>query len=269
MNRCRFDGACAVISGASSGIGREIAAILCKKYRCRVIGLARNEERLTSAKEELKDFGEKYTVRPFDASSKENWVKLAEDLKNTDTSLDILINCAGILPKFSSQESLSDLEKVMDINFYSQVYAIDSLTPLLEKSDSGAIINFSSASALCPFGGVKSYTASKSAVENYTAALACESKLYVGCIIPGFIKTDIMKNQGASEREARLFSHVCSDLDRSVRKMVRRIKRKKSRIVVGLDARLMSLTYKLFPKRGPKLITWFLRKTGLDIFKEI
>ena len=258
-----------IITGASSGIGKCLAFKLIKDYGCSVIAVARNEERLISAKEELGYFGDKYTVRPFDASSKEDWVKLAEDLKNTDTSLDILINCAGILPKFSSQESLSDFEKVMNINFYSQVYAIDALTPLLEKSESGAIINFSSASALCPFAGVKSYTASKSAVENYTAALACESKLYVGCIIPGFVKTDIMKNQGASEKEAKLFSHVCSDLDKSVRKMIRRIKRKKSRIVVGVDARLMSFVYKHFPKKGPRLITWFLRKTGLDIFKEI
>ena len=159
--------------------------------------------------------------------------------------------------------------KVMNINFYSQVYAIDALMPLLEKSDSGAIINFSSASALCPFGGVKGYTASKAAVENYTAALACESELYVGCIIPGFIKTDIMKNQGASEKEAKLFSRVCSDLNRSVNKMIRRIKRRRSRIVIGIDARLMSFLYKHFPRRGPHLITWFLRKTGLEIFKEI
>jgi len=258
-----------IITGASSGIGKCLAFKLIKSYGCSVIAIARNEERLLSAKNELGDLKDRYTVTPFDASIRENWINLAESLEKTDTYPDILINCAGILPKFSSNEGLAELEKVMNINFYSQVYAIDVLLPLLEKSKGGAIINFSSASALCPFGGVKGYTASKAAVENYTAALACESKLYVGCIIPGFIKTDIMKNQGASEKEARLFSHVCSDLDKSVRKMIRRIKRKKSRIVVGPDARLMSFVYKHFPKRGPKLITRFLRKTGLDIFKEI
>ncbi len=258
-----------VITGASSGIGKCLAFKLIRDYSCKVIAIARNEERLLSCKAELQDLADNYTVFPFDASVRDNWLDLKNNLEKSDTHPDILINCAGILPKFSSRESLSDTENVFRVNFYSQVYSIDALLPLLKESKDGAIINFSSASALCPFGGVKGYSASKAAVENYTVSLASETKMYVCCVIPGFIKTDIMKNQNASERDARIFSYVCSDLDKSVNKMIRRIKRRRSRILIGLDARLMSFMYKLFPKKAPKLITKILKKTGLEIFKDI
>ena len=89
--RYNFTNKTAIITGASSGIGKAIAFTLIKKYSCTVIAVARNEDRLYQAKEELGEFGERYIVRPFDASSKESWVKLAKDLKNTDTPIDILI----------------------------------------------------------------------------------------------------------------------------------------------------------------------------------
>jgi len=267
--RYDFRNKTAIITGASSGMGKAIAFTLIKKYSCTVIAVARNEERLLSAKDELCDLGERYVVRPFDASVKENWIKLAKDLKITDTPVDILINCAGILPKFKSGESSEEIEKIFNVNFFSQVYAIEAIMPLLKESGDGAIVNFSSASALCPFGGISAYAASKSASERYTAALNCESKMFVSCVLPGFVKTDIMRNQGATDKEAKLFYKVCADLDKTVRKIVRRLRRRRSRIVVGLDARMMNLLFKLFPKRAPGLITWFLRKTKLDIFKEI
>ena len=267
--RYKLNNKTVILTGASSGIGKEIAFKLICDYSCTVIAIARNEERLLKVKSELGDHGDKYIVRPFDASLKENWGNLALDLEKTDTPAHILINCAGILPKFKSGEDSDEVERVFDINFFSQVYSVTALLPLLKKSKRGAIINIASAAALCPFGGIASYAASKSASERYTASIACESKMFVSCILPGFVKTDIMKNQGASEKEAKLFYKMCADLDKTVKKIMRRLRRGKSRIIVGLDARMMNLLFKLFPKRAPRIITWFLRKTKLEIFKEI
>ena len=80
---------------------------------------------------------------------------------------------------------------------------------------------------------------------------------------------DIMKNQGASESEARLFLKVCAPLDKTVNKIMRRIKRRRTRIIVGADAHMMNFLYKLFPNAGPKFITGILKKTKLEIFKDI
>ncbi len=258
-----------VITGASSGIGKTLAFKLIRDYSCTVIAIARNEERLLSTKAELGELKSRYIVTPFDASVQENWVNFAKSLEKSDTCPHVLINCAGVLPKFKSGQEASEIKKIFDINFFSMVYSCDALMPILEKSGKGAIINVSSASALCPFGGVSGYTASKVAAERYTYALSCETDMLVSCILPGFTKTDIMKNQGAKDSDRRLFEKICADPQKSVRKMLRRLKRGKRRIIVGLDAHFMNFMYKIFPKRAPRIITWFLRKTKLDLFKEI
>ena len=267
--RYKLNNKTVILTGASSGIGKEIAFKLICDYSCTVIAIARNEERLLNVKSELGDHGDKYIVRPFDASIKENWENLALDLEKTDTPAHILINCAGVLPKFKAGQTSDEIKSIFEINFFSQVYACEALMPILKKNGDGAIINFSSSSALCPFGGVSAYTASKAALERYTAALAVENKMLVSCVLPGFIKTDIMKNQGASDKDSRLFNKISADPKMAVRKILRRVRRGKSRIIVGADAHLMNFMFKFFPKRAPRLITWFLRKTGLEIFKEI
>ena len=187
----KLDGKTVILTGASSGIGKEIALKLIKDFSCTVIAIARNEERLLKVKSELGDHGDKYIVRPFDASLKENWENLALDLEKADTPAHILINCAGVLPKFKAGQTSDEIKSIFEINFFSQVYACEALMPILKKNGDGAIINFSSSSALCPFGGVSAYTASKVALARYTAALAVENKMLVSCVLPGFIKTDI------------------------------------------------------------------------------
>ena len=60
-------------------------------------------------------------------------------------------------------------------------------------NDGGAIVNISSASALCPFGGVSIYSASKAALDNFSVSIASEQKsVSVSSVLPGFVRTDII-----------------------------------------------------------------------------
>lgn len=270
MKRIKYDGKTVIITGASSGIGRSVAFLLIRKYKCKVIAIARNEQRLLSAKEELSELGELYVPYPMDVSVKESWDALATYLKESATCVDILISCAGVLPQFKKFEDTNagELESVLKINFLSQVWASKALMPLI--SDKGAIVNVSSASALLPFGGVSAYTSSKAASEHFSLALACESKrISVSCVMPGFVRTDIMKNQEMSEKDARFIRFFSAKCDTVSRKIVNRVKRRKRRIVIGKDAHLMSLLERLFPHLSPRLVTWFLKKSGLSLFKDI
>lgn len=258
-----------VLTGASSGIGKEIATLLIKKHNCKIFAIARRETLLYELQNQL---GENFIPYPFDVSIKEKWRDFATFLEKNDIQIDALINCAGILPKFSSAEKSTSeqTEMVMAVNFFSQIYATETLLPNIKKSSKGAIISFSSSSALCPFAGVSSYCASKSASRAYFECLARENKkIYVSTVMNGFVKTDIMRNQSASEKESRLVSWVSASAPRTARKIIRKIKRGKTRIIVGKDAHLMNFMYKLFPTSAPKIISWFLRKTGLELFKDI
>lgn len=265
MKRIKYNNKTVIVTGASSGIGKEISRVLITKYNCTVYAIARNEARLLEAKNEL---GDRYVIYKMDVSQKESWSKLAEHLKSNGVRVDILISCAGILPKFDTLENteIEEYEKAISINYLSQVYACKLLLPILNEG--GAIINVASASALCPFSLVSGYTASKSALYHFTQSIAREIKsVSVSCVLCGFVKTDIMKNQKMNEREAKLIKLFSADCPKTVKKILRRVKRRKKRIVTGFDGHFMSLSYRLFPNFAPKFISWFLRKSGLELFK--
>jgi short-subunit dehydrogenase len=267
--RYNFESKTVILTGGSSGIGKEIAKRLVLKFGATVYGVARRAEMLEEIRCEL---GERFIPTPFDATDKDGWGALAKRLDSEGVIVDTLINCAGALPKFASVENSSSesVAKIMEINFMAQVYATEAMLPIIKKSTQGAVISFASSSALCPFAGVSAYCASKSATKMYFECMASENKnIYVSSIMTGFVKTDIMKNQGPSEKDARLFSKVCAPLDKTVNKIMRRLKRRKVRIIVGADAHMMSFMYKHFPRLTPKLISKILKSTKLEIFSQV
>ena len=121
---CWFDYATVILTGASSGIGKDLAIRLVKEHGCNVIGIARNVERLEGVKNELGALGHKFSYYSMDVSNKEGWENLKSELTEKGIKADILINNAGVLPKFDSflHYTTEEIEKAMKINFYSAVY---------------------------------------------------------------------------------------------------------------------------------------------------
>ncbi len=267
MKRLNYDNKTVVITGASSGIGKELAFRLIKSHRCTVYAIARNENRLIKAKCQLGELSEKYIIYPMDVSIKENWLNLAELLEKNHTCVDILVNCAGILPKFASvlNTEIEEYERAININYLSQVYACKMMLPFM--CTGGAIINIASASALCPFSMVSAYSASKGASLRFSESISREiPHLSVSCVLCGFVKTDIMKNQRVNEKEAKLINRFSADPSKTAKKILRRVRRRKNRIVTGADGHFMSIMYRLFPSFAPKFFSWFLKKSGLEVF---
>ncbi|MBR2443780.1 MAG: SDR family NAD(P)-dependent oxidoreductase [Clostridia bacterium] len=266
MKKFDYRGKVAIITGASSGIGKCLAHELITKYSSRVIGISRGAERLNEARDEL---GELFVPFPMDASLNEEWLRLREYLEKTDTCPDILINCAGILPKFEPflKSGSERLRQVMDINLMAGAFGCETIMPMMKKGS--VVINISSSSALCPFSLVSAYSASKAAFERFSECLACESKdISVTTILPGFVKTDIMRDQGASKKEKGLIDKFSADPNRVAKKILSKGGRRKKRAVIGFDAHLMSFLYKLFPNSAPKIISGFLKKSGLELFAQ-
>ena len=184
---------------------------------------------------------------------------------------DILINCAGVLPKFASVEKTDKevFESVLQTDFLAQVYSCKVFLPII-KSSGGAIVNVSSSSSLCPFAGIAAYSSSKAASERFTECLAEENKdILVSSVLPGFVKTDIMRDQVSSEKERRIISKVSADCHKTVKKILRRLRRRKKRIIVGADAHFMNFAFKFFPSLAPKIITGVLKKTKFSLFADI
>lgn len=268
MKKFDYNNKIAIVTGATSGIGYEIARTLIQKYNCKVYGVARSVKKLEYLREELGP--EHFLCACMDVTDRSSWEKLSLYFKTVKEEPDILINCAGALPKFAGVDktSIEDIEKTMEINFMSCVYSCKIIMPIMSKG--GMVVNVSSASALCSFGGISVYSASKSALLRFSEALSCEEKdISVSCVMPGFVKTDIMKEQNASDKDARLISRVSADPQKTVKKLLQRTRKRKKRIVLGFDGHTMSIMYRLFPRISPKFFTKIIKKSKLEIFKEV
>ncbi len=267
-----------LITGASSGIGKEITKLLINKYNCQVLGVNRSEDKLAAFKQELAEKQDKFDYYPMDASKLDNWQQLYQHLVDNKYDIDILINNAGMMHPFMRFDKLDyeQIDKVFDINFYSAVYSTKTFLPMLLKSNHGAIINISSASALCNIPGVSIYSASKSALRAFSETISYEyrKKLYISTIMPGFAKTNLFYSKDNSkqivdQKDDNLISKFCMPVDKMARKIVGKIKRKRRRAVVGIDAKFVNFMHKLMPQTTTKLVGGVFKATKLATFKDI
>lgn len=274
MTKCWFDYKTVIVTGASSGIGKLLAEKLVRNHGCDVIGIARTESKLSAFKEELGQFSHKFSYFAFDVSDKERWSSLAAELEEKGIQVDILINNAGILPKFDRFENytLEEIDKAMQINFYSTVYSMKALMPHILKSDSPAIINVASSAALCSLAGTSVYSASKAALKSFTDAVREETRgrCYIGLICPGFTKTDIFRSQKeSSSKSQKAMDMVSTGCDRMVRLIINSMWKKKADSVFGVDAHLMDLGNKLLGTACPNMASRVMKLSGLEIFRDI
>lgn len=271
MSNYDFNNKTVILTGASSGIGKCIAEILINEYNSTVYAVARNEQKLIDVKNSFNQKSNLYIVTPFDVGVHENWQNFYTNLVSSGANPSVLINCAGVLPKFSSVNftDVKTIEDVMNINFFSIVYSSKTVLPLIRKNK-GIMINVISSSALCPFSGVASYSASKAGAERFSECLQVEeTNLSVLTAMPGFTKTEVLRSQTATDKEKGLIGRISANPMRVARKILNSAKKRKKRIIIGIDAHFMNFLFKFFPRSAPRIITWFLKKTKMKIFEDI
>lgn len=184
----------ALVTGASSGIGKDIAKYLASKNYDLIL-TARREDRLYELKNEIKNVNVK--VIPLDLSVKENCFKLYEETKNEN--VDFLVNNAG----FGSYGKFLDvpLERELEL-INTNIKSLHILTKLylkdMAKRNRGYILNIGSAAGFLPGPTFSSYYASKNYVVRLTEAIHEElrrDKINVGISVlcPGPVKTEFNK----------------------------------------------------------------------------
>jgi short-subunit dehydrogenase len=174
-----------------------------------------------------------------------------------------------MFPSFQTVENTSDetMEKVMQTNFYSITYATQAFSALLFADKTGAIVNISSSAALCTIVGTAAYSASKSALKAYTEALALDKRdNYVGIIYPGTTKTELFRNDIQTENSA--LDKIAMPAHKMAKKILKNIRKRKKRAVVGWDAKLMHFVAKIAPVKGLFLIRYVMKKSKSKVFKK-
>lgn len=256
-----------VITGASSGIGKELTKLFIKQNNCHVIGVARSKDKMEKLVEELGESAKNFEYRLFDVGVEQNWVDFASSLTQP---IDLLINNAGMFYKFDNFLNIPVEvgKQIVDTNFYSVVYGCKHI--ITKLSQSSGVVNICSSDVLLSVAGTNYYAASKGAVKSFTQSLAGEFPgLYIGCICPGFTDTDIFREVQFNKKEARLLKKFISPCAKIGKKIYDAILRRKPYKVVGYDAKIFNFLAKTNSVNGAKLINGVLQKSNLYIFSTI
>jgi len=189
-------GKVAVITGASSGMGKAIAIELVKNGAKVVLG-ARRTELLQQLVEEIKSEGGEATFVQMDVKNKADLLRLVNKAVEQYGKLDVIVNNAGVSQLSRVDElDVDGWEEMIDINLKGVLYGMAAAIPIFKQQKSGHIINIISTSGIkiVPLQGV--YAGTKNAVRTIAEAFRQESdgSIRITGISPGFVKTDFADN---------------------------------------------------------------------------
>ena len=193
----------AIVTGASRGIGREIAKTLAREKIKVIANYCHSEKQAIELQEELKQENIEIDIVKADVSKREEAKKLANFAIQKYGRIDILVNNAGISEyKLFSDETDEDWNRVINTNLYSAFAMCQEVIPNMIYNKSGCIINISSIWGLVGASLEVIYSVSKAGMDGLTKALAKElgpSNIRVNSIAPGAIDTDMNKNMTKEE----------------------------------------------------------------------
>lgn len=190
-----LDGKTALITGASRGIGREIAIKFAQEGANVAFSDISYDENAESLEKELNDLGVKAKGYASDASSFEAGEKLVNDTVEEFGRIDVLVNNAGITrDNLLMRMSEQDWDLVIGVNLKSIFNLTKSVQKVMLKQRSGSIINMSSVVGVGGNAGQSNYAASKAGLIGFTKSIAQEigsRNVRCNAIAPGFIETEM------------------------------------------------------------------------------
>jgi short-subunit dehydrogenase len=230
-----------IITGASSGIGKEMALQLADEGAWLALA-ARNVQRLDSLAWECQQRGSKVIAIPTDVADESQCKALIQRTQETYGRIDMLVNNAGIdvVSKLEDLPDLSLFRQVVDVNFYGTVHCTYYALPYL-KETSGRIVNISSLGGMLAIPFNTSYVASKFAINGFSDSLRMEVEqdgVSVTVICPSMVVTEfheryLNKNgqpKGSSGRA--IYTEKTMTADQCAQIVLRAARRRKRQVVM-------------------------------------
>ena len=256
----KVSGKVVVVTGAGSGMGRELTLELVRRGAA-VAAVDMRAETLAETKKLATDLGGKVATYAMDVTDAAAVAALPAKVEADLGAADALVNNAGIIQKFVKVNELSmeDAMHVMKVNFDGPLSLIKAFLPGLMKRPEAHLLNVSSMGAYAPVPGQSVYGASKAAIKLLTEGLRSElmgTSVGVTIVFPGSIATNIAQNSGmvipAGAAENSKIKTTPADF--AAREMVDAIENNKPRITIGPDAKFMDRFSRLNPVAAANLI---------------
>jgi NAD(P)-dependent dehydrogenase (short-subunit alcohol dehydrogenase family) len=191
----QLEGKIAIITGASSGIGKGIAEAFSKEG-ARLVMAARNQQKLDAAADELRSLGTVVLSVPTDVSREVQVIALFKKTMQEFGHLDILVNNAGIYEEAALEEtSLEVWQRTLNINLTGPFLCTREAMKIMKRQGGGRIINIGSIAAQMPRQNAVSYNCSKIGLVALTKTTALEGRPFgvvASCLHPGNVATTQM-----------------------------------------------------------------------------
>jgi dehydrogenase/reductase SDR family protein 7B len=265
MNSSYFHQKVVWITGASSGIGEELARQL-DRAGAKLILSARNVEKLHELKEGLAH-KEQHLVVQVDLAEASNVGLLSQQIVSHYGRIDILINNGGISQRATAYDTTMDVNRqIMEVNYFGNIAMTKAVLPIFRQQKSGQILVISSIAGKFGFHLRSAYSASKHALFGYYESLVMEESEYnlkVTVACPGKINTPISTNAVTADGQAHgqmdhnqatgMPVNVCVD------QLLKSLVKNKHEVLIGnkelmavyLKRFLPRLFWKIIPKQSP------------------
>ena len=197
---------CALITGATRGIGKQIAITLAKQGYNIALNYRKENEELENTKKEIEEIGVQVLAVKGDVTNFEECENFVKQVIERFGQIDVLVNNAGITKDMLLMRmKKEDFEQVIDTNLVGTFNVTKNVVPYMMKARSGRIINISSVVGISGNAGQTNYSASKAGIIGFTKSLAKEiasRNILVNAVAPGFIETnmtDVLKDDVKQE----------------------------------------------------------------------
>lgn len=261
----RIDGARVVITGASSGIGKALAAELAERG-ARLVLAARNLEQLEEVAASIGSDPEQPAAEVVgsDVTDRDSVRRLCVEAVRQLGGIDVWINNAGICVYGETERTtVSDFEAVMAVNFFGPLFSMLEVLPVMRRQGSGVVVNVASIAALHGVPYLGAYGASKAALATLTQTLRAElhdSGVRLINVYPGYTRTPLFQREkkvGGARRPDGQYARS----DQVARAIVSAIETKREELVLSPSGRVLSVLRGLLPR----LISRSMRRVATQL----
>lgn len=255
----RFEGKVIVVTGAGSGMGRQVALELLRR-QARVAAVDIRQEALDETAG-LAEVGDRLTTYTVDVTDREAVGALPEAVMADMGVVDGLIHCAGIIQPFVRLNELDydAIDRVINVNLYGTIHMVKAFLPVLLERPIAHLANVSSMGGFLPVPGQTIYGATKAGVKLMTEGLYAElleTNVGISVVMPGAVATDIATNSGVDvgDMDVEESDYPTTSAEDAARIILDGIEKDRLHILVGRDSVMMNVATRAAPRRATHLI---------------
>jgi short-subunit dehydrogenase len=247
-----------LVTGAGSGIGRAVALALLARGS-KVAAVDRNAATLVELSGTVGQ-GAPLATFVVDITDRAAVEALPGDVIARLGAIDAVLHCAGVIQPFLRLTELdyAAIERVFSVNWWGTVHLTKAFLPHLLARPEAHLAHVSSMGGFVPVPGQTVYGASKAAVLLFTEGLHAElrgTNVHVTVVIPGAVATNIMENSGVTMRASSEANRSrITTAESAARQIIDGVERNRFRVLVGSDAKLLDVLFRLHPRRAAAFV---------------